>query len=501
MPPGLPNRFRPGLKVEPRPGDAIPVSPALRVGGRIRWRIVTLLGDLVAIAGGFFLAHWLRYELRLGPDLTEFQFTPLGEYWPVGVTFIAVMLLALHFYGSYGNRRSIHWLDEVPKVGMAALLATAAVIIVFFLFRPAFFSRLMFGYLLLAGFGLTAFWRFALRALRIARFRRGRDVERVVVVGRGNMAKMLMQQLTAAPASGLQLVGFVDHEPDNGEDFGRFRRLGGPDHLGAALRDAGANRAVVALPPSSSLAVSDAVSACRSSGVQCTIVPDLADVQAGRLHTEEIAGIPLFTLSTNEIAGFNYLQKRVLDTLLAALLLAVLSPLLLVIIIAIKLDSRGPILFRQVRVGRNGREFQLHKFRSMVPEAERMMEELYPGSSAEPLFKRRDDPRRTRVGRLLRRTSLDELPQMFNVITGDMSMVGPRAQVPDEVAQYDDWAHTRLRVLPGLTGLWQVSGRSNLSFEEMVMLDTYYVGHWSLGLDIKIILRTIPAVIRGEGAY
>ena len=130
-----------------------------------------------------------------------------------------------------------------------------------------------------------------------------------------------------------------------------------------------------------------------------------------------------------------------------------------------------------------------------------MMEELYPGSSAEPLFKRKDDPRRTRVGRLLRRTSLDELPQMINVILGDMSMVGPRAQVPDEVAQYDDWAHTRLRVLPGLTGLWQVSGRSNLSFEEMVMLDTYYVGHWSLGLDIKIILRTIPAVIRGEGAF
>ena len=206
------------------------------------------------------------------------------------------MLLALYFYGSYRSRRSIRWLDELPKVGMAALLATAAVIIVFFLFRPAFFSRLMFGYLLLAGFGLTAIWRYGLRALRIARFKRGRDVERVVVVGRGNMAKMLMQQLTAAPASGLLLVGFVDHEQDNGENFGRFRRLAGPDGVAAALRDNAADRAVVALPRSSALAVSDAVAACRSTGAECTIVPDLVDVQAGRLHTEEIGGIPLFTL-------------------------------------------------------------------------------------------------------------------------------------------------------------------------------------------------------------
>ncbi len=482
--------------------DAPPVQGnGAAPGGRRRWALLTLLGDAVAVVGGFLLAHWLRYELRLGPDLTEFQFTPLREYWPVGLTFTAVMLVALYLYGSYAHRRSIRWLDEVPKVGMAGLLATAAVIIVFFLFRPAFFSRLMFGYLFAAGVGLTAIWRYALRVVRIARFKRGRDVERVLVVGRGNMAKMLMQQLTATPGSGLQLVGFVDHMDGDDSDFGRFARLVGPDGLAAALTEHRVGRAIVALPPATTLAVSEAVEACRRTGARCTVVPDLVDIQAGRLHTEEIGGIPLFTLSTNEIAGFNHVQKRVLDILLAALLLTILSLLLLIMVVAIKLDSRGPVLFRQVRVGRNGREFDLYKFRSMVPDAEEMMEKLYPGSSSEPLFKRKDDPRRTRVGRLLRRTSIDELPQLINVLRGDMSMVGPRAQVREEVAQYDDWAHTRLRVLPGLTGLWQVSGRSNLSFEEMVMLDAYYVGHWSLGLDMKIMLRTIPAVIRGEGAY
>ena len=460
-----------------------------------------LAGDVVAVVGGFFLAHWLRYEMRLGPDLTTFQFTPLSEYWPVGVAFTGVMLLALALYGSYAHRRSIRWLDEVPKVGLAGLLATAAVIIVFFLFRPAFFSRLMFGYLFVAGVGLTALWRYGLRVVRIARFKSGRDVERVVVVGRGNMAKMLMQQLTATPGSGLQLVGFVDHETGNDGDFGRFRRLAGPDGLEAAMVALGVSRAIVALPPASVLGVGEAVDVCRRAAVRCTVVPDLVDIQAGRLHTEEIGGIPLFTLTSNELDGFRHLQKRLLDVALAAVLLVVLLPLLLLMVMAIKLDSRGAVFFRQVRVGRNGREFDLYKFRSMVPEAEKMMEELYPGSSSEPLFKRKDDARRTRVGRLLRRTSMDELPQLINVLKGDMSMVGPRAQVREEVAQYDDWAHTRLRVLPGLTGLWQVSGRSNLSFEEMVMLDAYYVGHWSLGLDVKIMLRTIPAVIRGDGAY
>ena len=491
----------PSLNKESRRGDLKVIASKFAARNHAYWILATLLGDLAAMISGCLLAHWLRYELRLGPDLNPFQFTPLGEYWPVGITFILIMILVLYLYGCYRNRRSIHWLHDVPKLGAAALLATAAVIIVFFLFRPAFFSRLMFGYLMMSCFGLTTIWRFGIRSLQIARFKDGRDVELVVVIGRGNMAKMLMQQLVDAPASGLRLVGFVDHALDSSGDFGRFQRLGGPENIRVALQIAQASRAIVALPPSSSLPLSDAVEACRITGVQCTIVPDLVDVQAGRLHTEEIAGIPLFTLSTNDITGFNYLQKRVLDVFFAAVILTLATPILMLVLIAIKLDSRGPILFRQVRVGLNGREFRLLKFRSMVPEAEDMLEKLYPGSSDEPLFKRRDDPRRTRVGRLLRRTSLDELPQMLNVIMGDMSMVGPRAQVPDEVAQYDAWAHTRLRVLPGVTGLWQVSGRSNLSFEEMVMLDTYYVGHWSLGLDIKIILRTIPAVIRGEGAY
>ena len=214
-----------------------------------------------------------------------------------------------------------------------------------------------------------------------------------------------------------------------------------------------------------------------------------------------VAGIPLVTLREPEITGFRYLQKRALDLAVSLLGLVLTAPLWVVIGLAIRLDSPGPILFRQTRIGRDGRAFRVFKFRSMVQDAEARKHELFDDETHPLLFKAPNDQRRTRVGRLLRRLSVDEWPQLLNVLVGHMSLVGPRAQVPDEVAQYDTWARHRLRVLPGLTGLWQVSGRSDLGFDEMVMLDTFYVSNWSLGLDLRILLQTIPTVLSGRGAY
>ena len=177
------------------------------------------------------------------------------------------------------------------------------------------------------------------------------------------------------------------------------------------------------------------------------------------------------------------------------------APLWILIALAVKIDSPGSIFFQQPRIGRDGQAFGLYKFRSMVLDAEQRKQELFDSTTHPLLFKAPDDFRRTRVGRILRRLSLDELPQLVNVLRGEMSLVGPRAQIPDEVAQYDTWARHRLRVLPGLTGLWQVSGRSDLRFDEMVMLDTFYVANWSLGLDLRILLKTLPTVLSGHGAY
>jgi len=192
----------------------------------------------------------------------------------------------------------------------------------------------------------------------------------------------------------------------------------------------------------------------------------------------------------------------VVDIVVAGVVLVLAAPLMLAIAAAIKLDSPGPVLFRQVRLGRNRQRFVINKFRSMRVTAEAEQADLAALNEADgPIFKIRQDPRLTRVGRFLRRLSLDELPQFINVLSGDMSLVGPRPPIPREVERYEDWHHQRLEVAPGLTGLWQVSGRSELTFDEMVLLDIWYIENWNLGLDFKILLRTVPAVFFGNGAY
>jgi exopolysaccharide biosynthesis polyprenyl glycosylphosphotransferase len=191
-----------------------------------------------------------------------------------------------------------------------------------------------------------------------------------------------------------------------------------------------------------------------------------------------------------------------MDVTLALVALILLSPFLLLVAILIKLDSPGPVIYKQTRVGKQGKTFTFFKFRSMKTNADQLIEELQQyNETGGPTFKISQDPRRTRVGKFIRRTSLDELPQLFNILSGHMSFVGPRPPIDREVEQYNDWHHRRLEVTPGLTGLWQVSGRSKLSFDDMVKLDIYYAENWSLWLDIKILIRTIPAVLKGEGAF
>ncbi|MGH2347679.1 MAG: exopolysaccharide biosynthesis polyprenyl glycosylphosphotransferase, partial [Chloroflexota bacterium] len=233
-------------------------------------------------------------------------------------------------------------------------------------------------------------------------------------------------------------------------------------------------------------------------------VPDLFEMSLSRVHMDHLAGIPLIDVRRTRQGRAARAIKRVLDVVVAGLALLVLSPLLLLIAAAIKLDSRGPILNNQRRVGKGGVEFTFYKFRSMHVNAEQMLDSLIAKKGiADPrIFKDRHDPRRTRVGRLIRRLSLDELPQFFNVLKGDMSLVGPRPPLPHEVALYEPHHRKRLEVIGGITGQWQVNGRSDIeSFEEIIMMDTYYIDNWSLALDLKILLRTVLAVLSRKGAY
>ena len=338
---------------------------------------------------------------------------------------------------------------------------------------------------------------------------RGVGVDRVLVVGAGQAGQRVLQWLLGQPQLGYQVVGVVDDVPPPANwAIATERRVVYPPHLGTCenigeiVRQQQIDEVIIALPPTAHQQMAAIVDQCRAQDVEFKLVPDLFELTMDRVHIHDVAGLPMIALRPARISGTDYVVKRTMDIFVSAVVLALMSPILLLVALSIKLDSPGDVLYRQERVGRSGRRFVCFKFRSMVENADRQKEWLAMTENVDPRrIKIRDDPRRTRVGKFIRRTSIDELPQFLNVLLGDMSVVGPRPQVPDEVARYDEWHFARLLVTPGLTGLWQVGGRSDLTFDEMVRLDLYYAEHWSPVLDIKIIMRTIPAVLTSRGAY
>ena len=279
--------------------------------------------------------------------------------------------------------------------------------------------------------------------------------------------------------------------------------LGGLKDVVAAVREADADTvAVLACPELNGVRLRRLAWALEKTNTDLCLAPALLDVAGPRTNVRAAAGLPLLYVDHPDLSGLRQVIKGVFDKVAAASALLLLSPLLLAIGLAIRLEDGGPAFFRQVRVGRDGKPFRLYKFRTMVVEAEQQKAALAEHNEGEGvLFKIRNDPRITRTGSRLRRWSLDELPQLINVLLGQMSLVGPRPALPEEAAKYGDYVRRRLAVRPGLTGLWQIHGRSDLPWEEAVRLDLRYVENWSLALDLPILWKTWPAVARGSGAY
>jgi exopolysaccharide biosynthesis polyprenyl glycosylphosphotransferase len=323
----------------------------------------------------------------------------------------------------------------------------------------------------------------------------------VLIVGAGEIGRAVMRNLVARPELGYQVVGFMDDDLSMG-DLGRFKALGGLESVGTAIKSERVDEVIITLPWTYHRTIMGLVRSCEAAGVRARVVPDLFQLSLSRVDFDDMGGIPLMGLKETAIPRAGRLIKRLLDIALALLVLVVFAPVLGLIALLIRLDSPGPAVFTQRRVGEDGRPFDILKFRSMRVGAEEQQSKLQELNQASgPLFKIKADPRVTRMGRFLRRSSLDELPQFVNVLRGEMSVVGPRAGLAPEVAQYQAWQRQRLEVPPGMTGLWQVSGRSDLSFDEMCLLDVYYIENWSLGLDLTIMLRTVPSVLFADGAY
>ena len=467
------------------------------------WPALLRISDLVLIIVAFVLAYWLRYRLQWFLTVDPANQTDLITYIPFGLALVFLLFCSFQFSRVYSYRRDRIWLEEVYAIASATTIGVVVLIILNLAFGQLSFSRLIFLYTAVLVTLLLGISRAVIYALRGYLRNRGFGLERVVLVGVGDVGLMVMRTIAARPSLGYELVGFLDDNPaKNQTDIGRFQALGPLNNFRDILQNHGIDTAIICLPWKSHRTVAHMLYVCEQKGIKAQIVPNFFQLTKNQMQVERLDSIPLITTRSVSIAGWNLFIKRALDVTVATAILIVGLPFAALISLAIYCSSPGPIVYSQTRIGRNGQPFKIYKFRSMIADAEAQLEKMADLNEASgPLFKMRDDPRRTPLGRILRRFSMDELPNLINVLRGEMSLVGPRPNVPEEVAQYKDWHRKRLSVSPGMTGMWQVSGRSDLTFDEMVLLDIYYAENWSLTLDLGIMMRTIPKVLGGEGAY
>lgn len=343
--------------------------------------------------------------------------------------------------------------------------------------------------------------RFFLESLR----RRGRNIRHVLVVGTNHRAIEFARRIESKPESGYRVLGFADESWSGLEEFqkGPYRVACDLQHIASFLRRAVVDDVVIGLPIRSYYEQCSAIAAlCEIHGIVVQFLPGLFNLKMARPRAEEFEGDTLISLSTGHMDGWPVVLKRILDISLSLLVLFFLAPLLLVVAALVKLTSEGPVFFTQDRLGLNKRRFRICKFRTMVADAEQKQVALEDLNEQQgPVFKIQADPRITPLGRILRKTSIDELPQLFNVLKGEMSLVGPRPLPFRDYEGFDqDWHRRRFSVRPGITCLWQISGRNSIGFDKWMELDMRYIDEWSLWLDFRILASTIPAVLKGTGA-
>jgi exopolysaccharide biosynthesis polyprenyl glycosylphosphotransferase len=457
------------------------------------------LADLGATLIAFLWAYWLRGTLPWDPSLPLFPFSMhLNLLWGV----FLIWSIVFYLIGLYRFWRGQGFWKEIWKVFKAVFLSSLLLGFAVFALKYQFVSRLF--------IFLFAFFDFLSILVARACIRRlilfsNKNIERfriILIVGTEERAVSLAQNIEKHRDLGLQILGFLSTGDANPP-----QKLNGHPVLGLAkdlpqlLEREVVDEVIFAISQEELKGMEDLFLLCEERGITARLAMNFFPHVIAKTHLEELDGVPLLTFTTTPKNELLLFLRRVFDFLGSLFLLFILSPGFLLITLAIRLDSAGPAVYRQIRCGLNGRKFILYKFRSMMQGAEVQRGELASYNIMDgPVFKMKNDPRVTRVGRFLRKTSLDELPQLINVLRGDMSFVGPRPLPAEEVIRFKGWQRRRLSMKPGITGLWQVSGRNRIDFGQWMKLDLEYIDNWSLWLDFKILLKTILAVLQGKGA-
>jgi exopolysaccharide biosynthesis polyprenyl glycosylphosphotransferase len=463
-----------------------------------RYRLLWLLIDVLLINVAFVLGYLLRYQVQL---FREILFdAPLSDYFGVQFLFTATVLMFFWTDNVY-NARASAWFDQMSRITGALIKMPFVVWTAIFILGPSVYSRLLIAYAGVIVVILLGIARWIKLWIESWLRTRGVGVSNLLIVGAGELGRSVMRTVFARPDLGFRCAGFVDDDPQRGQtDIGRFPALGEISALPGLLKQYNIDEVVVTLPWSAQPKILEIVNLCQRRGVRARVVPSMLQINYSQVDVDDFGGIPVLGIRGRTVSPVNRLLKRVFDVFFGGLISLVTLPVVAVAALAIRWESPGAAIFRQERAGLDGKTFLIYKIRSMRADAEAQRDALEALNEADgPMFKIKEDPRITRIGRLLRRLSIDELPQFWNVLRGEMSVIGPRPALLTEVARYEEWHRERLRVKPGISGLWQISGRSDLKFEEMVLLDVYYIENWTLGLDLKIMLQTVPYLLLNRG--
>jgi len=510
-------------------GGTGPITKAIseRRSHRHQWRIFECIGmiilDAILVDVAFRLAYYLRYIVFFNSDLilsfrnkllsieNNAHIIPkigkdvpatFSSFQSLEISIVIGLILIFALRALYNIRLTGSWFRQGWTIVSSTTLGLTFLITYYFIFQPQSSSRLLVPFVWATAIIVLCAARLIVSLIMGMLYRLGLGETRLLVVGSGRLGKMIMQHMVANPNLGYNIVGFLHDMNEPPSDFGRFKMLGTLEDLGMVIRSMQIDEVIIALPSHLHQQSIRSVRLCERLGTSFKLVPDLYELSLSRIDMEAIEGIPLIGIKQVSLNSVQRFVTRMVDVIVAALILIIGFPLWLCFALAIRLSSSGEILYKQTRIGLNGRPFKVYKFRSMYKNAETRLADLLSHNEVQgPIFKIKDDPRITPVGRFLRHTSFDEIPQLINVLKGEMSLVGPRPPLPHEVAQYEEWQKERLAIKPGLTGLWQVRGRSNINFDEGVLMDLYYIENWSLRLYFLVLLRTIPAVLFRRGAY
>lgn len=471
----------------------------------LQWAIYVftlLVNDVVMIGAAFRIAYWIRFELSL--PIFKLDVEPSFAFYE-GLVILTIPLWIIVFASSglYKKQNLLGGTKEYDLLFRSSTYGLLIVIVVGFLEPNLLIAR---AWILLAWvltFLLGVAGRFILRRIIYQLRHLGYFLVPALIIGANEEARLLASQLTSWIKSGLQLHGVIYIQPPEDKAFPDDMLLGSLDQLDEIVQRNGIQEVILA---TSALSREEMLSIFKRYGVSdrvnLRLSSGLFEIITTGLQVKELAYVPLVSVDKVRLTGFDWLLKQMMDTVITLLALFVLWPLLLLIAFAVKMDSRGPVIHRRRVLGLNGRYFNAFKFRTMFVNGDQILSQ-YPGLQEllKSEHKLQEDPRITRVGKILRRLSLDELPQLVNVLRGEMSIVGPRMISPEEMSKYDQWGLNLLTVKPGITGLWQVSGRSDVSYEERVRMDMYYIRNWNIWFDFYLVLQTLPAVLKGKGAY